>query len=528
MSTGSGREDLSVPLKEHSSQSSTAPAPDKCEGAWREACSDPASSSQDAASASSSLPPPSARTPLWTLKATQLCGTAAYACLAKFLPVFYARIGVSRSAIGGLQFVGPGVAFVGNIFWATVIDKSRDYKTILVSTSIVGSGITFLQLLPLVQHSVPLLYAVTIVSGFILCTGGPIIDALCLTVLKEWPDSGEVYGDQRLWCAVGWGGMSLLMGRMVDLFGMSVAFTGYAIFSVINLSIILIWFPSPKKRSSQNSATSVAASESATSSPNEGGASSEPEVPAVEEGRQSADTSSNQDNQASQEQEAAPSICNLEVAWFFLNLFQYGICFSLVENLLLVFLQQDFVGTSNLLLGGSVAMMCAFEVPVFKYVDRLWTRAGVGLTGVIAMCQIILAVRCLLYIILPEDKPWTVLLVEPLHGITFAGMWAATVEYGNRLAGPNAVARMQSMVNGIFYMLSLAVGSFIWGFVVEPPGKGGIGFRRAFAVDAAIVLIWSVVWQLGLRFLRLRQSRQEARALRPATTGPASSSEPPA
>eukprot|EP00971_Amphidinium_carterae_P292247 5801574-Amphidinium_carterae.1 len=77
-------------------------------------------------------------------------------------------------------------------------------------------------------------------------------------------------------------------------------------------------------------------------------------------------------------------------------------------------------------------------------------------------------------------------------------MWAATVEYGKRLAGPDAVAKMQTLVNGIFYMLSLAIGSAMWGVIVEPPSQGGIGFRRAFAVDAACVIGWSIVWQIGM------------------------------
>merc|ERR1712194_153421 len=94
---------------------------------------------------------------------------------------------------------------------------------------------------------------------------------------------------------------------------------------------------------------------------------------------------------------------------------------SLVENFLLVFLVQDFAHTPRTLLGASVAVMCLFEVPIFMYIGRLWTTHGISLTTVIVVCQLILVVRCLLHMLVDQlQMPWLVLLVEPLHGVTFA------------------------------------------------------------------------------------------------------------
>ena len=45
-------------------------------------------------------------------------------------------------------------------------------------------------------------------------------------------------------------------------------------------------------------------------------------------------------------------------------------------------------------------------------------------------------------------RPWLVLLVEPLHGLTFAGVWTATVEYARRLARPGMEAKMQALISG--------------------------------------------------------------------------------
>merc|ERR1719436_1593125 len=104
---------------------------------------------------------------------------------------------------------------------------------------------------------------------------------------------------------------------------------------------------------------------------------------------------------------------------------------ALVETFLFIFLLRDFTGTSKFLLGSTVAIMCLFELPVFYYVDRLFTR--VQLTTLLSCCHCVFALRCLLYVIIPRNIPSLVLLVEPLHGLTFGMMWATAVEYGKRL-----------------------------------------------------------------------------------------------
>jgi len=52
----------------------------------------------------------------------------------------------------------------------------------------------------------------------------------------------------------------------------------------------------------------------------------------------------------------------------------------------------------------------------------------------------------------PHPRPWLVLFVEPLHGLTFAGMWSAAVEYARRLAPQGAEAKMQALVNGHIFV----------------------------------------------------------------------------
>merc|ERR1712113_474111 len=105
---------------------------------------------------------------------------------------------------------------------------------------------------------------------------------------------------------------------------------------------------------------------------------------------------------------------------------------------------------------------------------------------------------------MPRDMAWLVLVIGALQGVTFAAMWVAAMEYAKRLSNEKTLATMASLTNGIYYQISMAVGALIWGQVVEAPPKG-LGFRNSFNLDAGALIIWSIVWQLGLCFLSKRK-----------------------
>ena len=405
------------------------------------------------------------QTPLWTLKACQLLGAAAWACFGRFINVFWSDINVSRAEIGALSLATMIASFLGQLFWSMVTDRLGEYKRVLVGTSLAGTCIIFLNLLPTVQVNFWWLFAVQVTSSFFLSTGGPIIDAMCLSVLAE-QNSEEQYGDQRLWCAVGWGGMSLVAGQLIDTFGIGFMFWGFASIQLLYLAVCLFYMPMQKR------------------------------------------TDSSPTTQA-QQSVSLKQFLNFDVIWFFANLIVYGLAMSVVESFLLVFLNEDFENTPKVLLGASTTMMCLFEVPVFKYIDAVWARRKERLTSVLMACKLVLAFRCICYTLLPASNPWLVLLVEPLHGFTFAAMWSATVEYGQRIAPPGCVARMQALVNGIYYQIAMGIGTAVWGPLVMQPPRG-LGFQNCFRLDAGGIVLWGIIWQAGLM---LRQRSKAARCV---------------
>ncbi|CAE7242532.1 cscB [Symbiodinium pilosum] len=232
--------------------------------------------------------------------------------------------------------------------------------------------------------------------------------------------------------------MALVAGKLVDIFGTNAIFVSYGVLVGLNVLVVQLFVQ---------------------------------DIPAGPETAQGARRISTR--------EWLADLWKIEPIWMLVNLLMYGLSTSLVENYLNVFLVQDFDNVPKVILGAATAVMCTFEIPVFKYIGDLWNKRGFSLVTVLWASEFVMVFRCLLYAILPRSHPWLVLLVEPLHGLTFAGVWTAVVEYARRLSRPGTEAKMQALISGIYFNVAFAAGSLIWGFVSQLP-PAGIGFRRSF------------------------------------------------
>jgi len=135
--------------------------------------------------------------------------------------------------------------------------------------------------------------------------------------------------------------------------------------------------------------------------------------------------------------------------------------------------------------------MVVAELPVFHYAEKLIAH---GFVPIYTACHLLMALRCILYSQLPAQLPWVVLLIEPFHGVTFAAMWAASVEYGRREAPFGCRGRIQAIISGTYFQMSQALGSTLWGCVIDV-----VGFRSSYQICAASLLAWCLVWNLAVR-----------------------------
>jgi hypothetical protein len=130
-------------------------------------------------------------------------------------------------------------------------------------------------------------------------------------------------------------------------------------------------------------------------------------------------------------------------ASFFLSYFLMTTGFSVVENM--VFLFFEFLGGSNTICAFTVVLTVVFEVPLFQIAPSLLKRHGVG--WLLLLANVAFLIRIVGYTFIPEGSTWIVLLLEPLHGFTYAGSQTAAVEFVNRNMPEGAEASGQGIVN---------------------------------------------------------------------------------
>jgi len=277
-------------------------------------------------------------------------------------------------------------------------------------------------------------------------------DSSVMTTLKNHNYEDAVYGQVRKFAAIGWGCSGLVSGFMADNFGQTAMLCVFVAGQIVCL--MLIWFiewESPSKK---------------------------PET------------------QLDTEKAAAVSISTvLRSPWifiFFANLLAYGVAASAVETYLFVFLLKEFQGSNDMLIGTTLATMTITELPVFEYGDQIVKR--LGFINVFSACHIVFSLRCMLYSMLPSTNPWLVLLIEPLHGLSFALMWLAAVDFGRQFAPQSCKARFQGLVGGTYFQLASVVGSLMWGSLIAE-----FGFRTCYIINAFAVLAWSLLYNIGAR-----------------------------
>ena len=160
-------------------------------------------------------------------------------------------------------------------------------------------------------------------------------------------------------------------------------------------------------------------------------------------------------------------------------------------SFLFVFIVRGLGGAATLC-GLALFVECAVEVPVMRAADGLLAQHGSKTLVVVVL--LLYAARCAGYALLTyfPGRPWLVLLVEPLHGITFALFYTAGVV--------GAKARMpsdrQTLAQGLFsaaFNGGAGVGAALGGL-----GVRRIGYRNTFLVFTAGFMVATVAAFLHL------------------------------
>lgn len=181
------------------------------------------------------------------------------------------------------------------------------------------------------------------------------------------------------------------------------------------------------------------------------------------------------------------------------NMFFFGMAVSVVEQFLFLYIGRELKGSPTLM-GAAQFTMTACEVPIFIYADQIARK--LGNFEVFLLSHLTFALRVWAYTLLSPSYPWLILLLEPLHGITFALMWTAAVQTAKDLAPTGCEATYQSLVSGVHYGLGLGVGSWIAGIIWDLYGASYL-YRGTALFTLGWMLIFVCLWPKNVEDLTM-------------------------
>lgn len=241
-----------------------------------------------------------------------------------------------------------------------------------------------------------------------------------------------------------------------------------------------------KKRRDQSHSTDV--EEPLLSSPEDDG------LAELDDGNASTSSSSANDNESLPlSKKLAAVFSSPRSCAFFATATLFGFAMGTIDTWLFVFLDEA-LGAKEALMGATLTVTCIVEAPVFYVSGSLIRRVGVPRILHCVHAAFLLRLSC--YWLLPYlvnvrgFPPSVVLLVEPLHGITFGCAWAAGCAQAARLAPRGLSATTQALFSGLYLGAGSGLGALVGGVVHARFSKGGgSGGRAVFAVAGCVVAV---------------------------------------
>ncbi len=173
---------------------------------------------------------------------------------------------------------------------------------------------------------------------------------------------------------------------------------------------------------------------------------------------------------------------------FLLSVTLFGTVLSLVNNYYSLHLRS--LGGDEALIGFAVALSAVSELPIFAL--SAWLLRRYTPATLIRVAFAVLLLRSLLYATL--QSPWLAVLVQLLHGPTFALLWTAGVLYASQIAPAGLGTSAQAWFSTAMFSLGGIAGALPGGYLYQSFGAGGL-----FLAGACIALAGSYLFTGGRR-----------------------------
>ena len=312
----------------------------------------------------------------------------------------------------------------------------------------------------------------------------PVLNGITLAFLDDVGCPQTQYGRERLFGAVSWAVTSVIVGWAIDVWGFHIlpflfAPIGYCLY----MASIVAFVGRPGGAARLGEAVDQDDSDSANEFRDD-------------------DNDVDHDVDEAQVRQSHQSISLLQMLalvcgtvygmGFIASMLTLAMGMSIVESLIFLFFEE--LGGSFTLMGLSVVVTVIFEIPVFHCASSLLEKFGSGRLQQAA--AVAYMVRVIGYTLIPEGAMAWVLLLEPLHGITYGCAATSSVDYMARLTPKGYESTAQGLLSGLRGIGSIA-GLSLGGWIDDTFGP-----KILYRTYASIVSIG-----LGLFLFTDRQER---------------------
>lgn len=370
---------------------------------------------------------------------------AALSCLIPFLALYYSSLGLSGSQIGLLTGIVPLINLLGASLWSMAADALGRHRPIFLLT-IIGTWVSVFLISQASTFS--LLMPIVIAYAFFV---GPIIPMADNAVLAWLGKNRDDYGRQRIGGSYGWGITAILIGILIQRYGLPWVFYSYLALMVI---VFIVAIRLPMQVASAGGEFRIKLEHLAANK-----------------------------------------------HWLFFNSVAMVVGMSLGIFLNYLFIYLETLAFGAVIMGLTLTFATISELPIFQYSRRLLTRWSPQFLLAVSLAFVLL--RSLGYLTLSE--PWHVLVISLLHGPTFGLMWIAGVAYAARSAPDGLGATAQGVFSGVAVGLGSAIGSLAGGLIFEAFGILNV-FR--FAALAAFLALILYTWVYRRSFLEQIKPKQ--------------------
>ncbi|NMB24117.1 MAG: MFS transporter [Firmicutes bacterium] len=351
--------------------------------------------------------------------------------VSSFRNLYFQQQGLTAMHIGLIAALEPAVMLISQPYWGMTSDSYGRRRTLMMLIAISA----FLTLGYLSPVNVWILAGLALVLSFFRSPTGPILDSIVLDHLDE---SGGRFARFRLWGAVGWSLMALVVGQITERYGMQSAFVSASIGLSFVYLLLRRYIPPGEPNHFQDKA-SVG---------------------------------------------FRALLSNKVLVKFLFMAFMLQLSAASIPSMLPLYLKH--LGASHTTIGLAFTIEGISEIPFFLVADRI--IAAWGIKPLLVTAIFAYSIRMVLYSF--ATTPLLALLPQMLHGACWAFFITATVNYINHQVPANLRSTGQTMFSAVFWGLGASAGNALGGVIFERLGPATMyRYQGLFALGVALYAI---------------------------------------